>query len=186
MNEEERLQRFLNYWGGRFVARMKEELDKKYHHSPGSTGSVPYLEVGNAYSGTNPRRTEYNGRQLEGYANKRATSNLYNSISYNVVPEGVEILMLDYWEFVNYGRQEGSYVPISPLESWASLKGFDDPRGAAFGISRNIWRFGVAPTYFYDNAINSLYEEFEQDLENQFEFSLDDFFNQVLSPNNQL
>lgn len=165
---DEQFRAFLAYWGNRFVIRLKEELSKSYPYAPGIDG--------NAYG--QGRNAEYSGQ-----APKIATGNLLNSISSVVVDEGVELWMNSYWEFVNYGRAAGNYVPITPLENWARLKGFDNPRGAAFGISKNIQKFGIAPTNFYENAITALQMEFDEDLTFQFGQSLDDFFNSVLTPN---
>lgn len=162
---DEQLAAFMTIWGNRFVAELKAQLLVKYNYAPGFAG--------NAYGeGRNPA--------FQGTASKYATGNLYNSISSNITDEGLELLMLDYWEWVNYGRQAGKYVPIKPLEDWATLKGFEDPTGAAFGISTNIKKFGIAPTNFYETAIDKLQEQFDRELADNVERSFTMFFDNLL------
>jgi hypothetical protein len=81
---------------------------------------------------------------------------------------------------VNYGRAEGKYVPITPLENWAKLKGFANPRGAAFGISKNIFKFGVKPTNFYETAIDKIQTEFDAEIGEAIERSFTEFFDNLL------
>lgn len=169
---DENMRRFFEVWGNRFVSQLKANLMYSYAYAPGSQGTSPELQPGNAYS--NGRRAEFSGS-----APKLASSKLYNSIEGNVVDGGFEMYMESYWEFVNYGRERGSYVPISPLEEWARLKGFDNPRGAAFGISKNIQKFGIAPTYFYDNAVKTLEEQLNEELIEVVDNSIETFFNNL-------
>ncbi len=161
---EAELQAFMTKWGNIFVSELKSQLQKSYSYAPGFNGD--------AYS-------KGRNRQYEGTSSKDK-GELIKSISASITPDGLELLMLDYWEFVNYGRKEGSYVPIRPLEVWARTKGFPDPRGAAFGISKNIYKFGIQPTNFYDNAINNLESRFNTELEEAAAASFELFFNNLL------
>jgi|LakMenEpi03Aug12_release.lakeMendotaPanAssembly.Ray.scaffolds.fasta_scaffold457785_2 hypothetical protein len=162
---EPELQAFMTRWGGIFVNELKAQLQLSYKYAPGINGD--------AYS--RGRNEQYSGQEK-----KVNTGALLNSISASITPDGLELLMLDYWEFVNYGRKAGKYVPIRPLEVWASQKGFPNPKSAAFGISRNIFKFGIAPTNFYDNAINVLEGKFSQELEDAAAASFELFFNNLL------
>lgn len=162
---EPELKSFMTYWGDKFVAELKAQLLVKYNFAPGFMGTA-YGE------GRNPA--------FQGSASKYATGNLFNSISSNITDDGLELLMLDYWEWVNYGRAAGKYVPIKPLEEWATTKGFTDPRGAAFGISTNIKKFGIAPTNFYETAIDNLQTQFDEELTENVERSFTMFFDNLL------
>lgn len=165
-------------WGARFAKVLKERLAASYPYAPGSAGSQPTLTIGDAYS--NGRKTEFAGE-----GNKLASSALYNSISYESDGKSFVLLMNDYWEYVNYGRERGFYVPINPLEAWAKLKGFPNPRSAAFGISKNIYKFGIAPTYFYDDALLQLEAEFDEGVEDTLGKSFNDFLNNLFQENLQ-
>lgn len=160
---DESLQRFMEVWGQRFAKELKNQLAQSYDYAPGFNGNA-YPERNKLYSGS---------------ADKIASGGLYNSISYELTQDGFALLMNRYWEWVNYGREPGSYAPISPLEEWARLKGLDNPRSAAFGISTNLYKFGIQPTYFYDNALDILEAQFNEDLEAQFGKTFDEFINNL-------
>ena len=159
------LKAFMTIWGNKFVSELKNQLLLKYPYAPGYND--------NAYS--RGRNTEFRGS-----ASKTASGSLYESIQGNITDDGFELLMNDYWEYVNYGREEGKYVPITPLENWARLKGFTNPRGAAFGISKNIFKFGVKPTNFYETAIDKIQTEFDAEIGEAIERSFTEFFDNLL------
>jgi hypothetical protein len=167
----DQLKTFMDRWGGLFTRELKARLLATYDYAPAFNGD--------AYS-------QGRNDQFKGSANKVASGGLYNSISWQATDDGFVLLMNRYWEWVNYGRQPGSYAPITPLEEWATLKGFDNPRSAAFGISKNLFKFGIQPTYFYDDALDNLEAQFNASLEDQFGKSFQDFIdNLVLGETNQ-
>ena len=162
---EDDFKNFVNLWGSRFERELKNRLAATYSYAPGFNGD--------AYSnGRNPN--------FGGSSEKIASGSLYNSIQWVPTSDGFVLLMNRYWEWVNYGRQPGKYVPIRPLEEWATLKGFDNPRGAAFAMSKNIQKFGIAPTYFYDDALDILESQFNESLEDQFGRSFQDFLDNIV------
>ena len=155
-------------WGSKFAQELRLQLEKEYSYAPGINGD--------AYQ--RGRKEKFKGQ-----GDKIASSSLYKSISYQTTDDGFVLLMNDYWEWVNYGRQEGKYVPINPLEEWARLKGFDNPRGAAFGISTNIKKFGIAPTNFFENAQDVLGVKFDEALDEQMGRSISQFFDNLFTEN---
>lgn len=46
--------------------------------------------------------------------------------------------------------------PVEPLIKWATLKGFENPEKAAWGIAINISKFGTKPTHFFRNSIPAI------------------------------
>lgn len=166
---------FLILWGNRFVAELRARLNTEYFAAPGINNDG--TDVGDAYS--KGRNTEFSGN----FVKSPMGSKLYESIQGQITPDGFELLMLDYWEYVNYGRKRGNYVPISPLENWAKTKGFPNPLGAAFAISTNIKKFGIAPTFFYDKAIATLESQFEREADEMVDKTLNDFFDNLLERN---
>ena len=66
----------------------------------------------------------------------------------------------------------------------------EDAKGAAFGISTNLKKFGIAPTYFYDLAIENLEKTINDDLFKDIETSVEDFLEhlveETISPNNNI
>lgn len=166
---------FLKLWGNRFVAELRSRLNTEYFAAPGINDGG--TDVGDAYlKGRDPK---YKGDFIK----SPMGSKLYESIEGRITPDGFELLMLDYWEYVNYGRKKGNYVPISPLENWAKTKGFPNPLGAAFAISTNIKKFGIAPTFFYEKAIATLEKQFEQEADGIMDKTLNAFFDKLLERN---
>lgn len=124
------------------------------------------------------------------------TGNLYNSINvvYSKEQQEIVVTMLDYWQFVNDGRKPGKYVPIKPLMQWIRAKGFNknkqtgkfqkfNIKGTAFAISKNIQKFGIAPTYFYDKAFEMFEREFESEAIRSLGIDVETFFEKVVEEN---
>lgn len=171
---EAELQAFMTRWGELFVLELKARLNSAYDSAPGYNGDAYTTAVEGKV-----RNDEHRAMRIKSDPN----SDLYKSIQYQLTPDGFELLMNDYWEYVNYGRLPGNYVPIGPLVDWASTKGFPNPVSAAFGISTNIKKFGISPTYFYDNAIQALEEQFATSLDAQVGKSIGEFFDRLLQTN---
>lgn len=136
-----------------FQKSLKDNLTKPYSYAPGYFGQKPS-------SGK---------RDM-----KKKTGNLYNSINVSFDPETnrMKVKMLEYWKFVNDGRQPGKYVPLKPLMAWMRTKGMNrDKKGrfkkfniekVAFLISRSIATFGIQPTNFYDDSFDVFVKEFNK------------------------
>ena len=124
---EKEIDGILELYGELFVNKLKAALRLKYPYAPGYDGVRQTMGSANKVAGVN-----------YGYS-----QSLYDSISYTYDPETqeVEVLMNEYWQWVNDGRRPGSYVPIRPLELWAQKRlglDADEAKSAAFGISKNI------------------------------------------------
>jgi hypothetical protein len=177
---EQEMEVFLEIWGQRFVNELRARLNQTYFAAPGINAEG--TDVGNAYGETIDGRTR--NKQYSGnFIKSPIGSSLYQSIEGRVTPDGFELLMNDYWEYVNYGRKRGNFVPISKLEQWARTKGFPNPTAAAWGANWNIKRYGIAPTFFYDNAIASLEAQFQAEADDMMDKTINDFFDKLLERN---
>jgi hypothetical protein len=137
----------------KFQEALKSNLAKPYPYAPGFFGQKPSTGKRNM---------------------KIKTGNLYNSINVSFNPETnrMKVSMLEYWRYVNDGRQPGKYVPLKPLMDWMRRKGMNrDPKGrfkkfnikgAAFAISKSIQKFGIRPTNFYDDSFDVFVKEFDK------------------------
>lgn len=126
------------------------------------------------------------GNPVKGSGNKIASKKLYNSIKYKLVPqedaEGVSYLIeleyLDYFDYVNRGRQPGSYLGrkgIDAILQWISLRRIR-PQGykgrgrypiknklsLAFAIRQNIFKYGIRPAAVIDKTYDSLEDFFSR------------------------
>lgn len=91
-------------------------------------------------------RDQYKAQLQKG--NSMATGKLYNSIGYQLTftDKGVKLYFkaLDYWIYVENGRQSGSMPPISVIKQWMVSKGIPENNGTAWKIARSIKEHGIA------------------------------------------
>ena len=135
-----------------FQKALKDNLAKPYPYAPGYFGQK---------SATGRRNM------------KTKTGKLYNSInvSFDPAQNRMKVNMLNYWRYVNDGRQPGKYVPLKPLMAWMKAKGMNrDTKGrfkkfnmksVAFAISSSIKKFGIQPTNFYDDSFDVFIKAFD-------------------------
>lgn len=135
-----------------FQQALKNNLAKPYPYAPGYFGQRPKSGIRNM---------------------TRKTGQLYNSItvSFDPAKNQMKVNMLDYWKYVNDGRQPGKYVPLKPLMDWIKVKGMNrdtkgrfkkfNIKGVAFGISISIKKFGIQPTNFYDDSFDVFVKAFD-------------------------
>lgn len=146
--------RAMSELAAKFQQALKDNLAKPYEYSPGFYG----------------KRAPKGKRNM-----KVKTGNLFNSIQSSFDPETnrIKTKMLDYWRYVNDGRQPGHYVPLDPLVAWIKTKGLNRDRGGKFKkigsyrglaarISKSIYKFGIQPTNFYDDSFDIFIKEFER------------------------
>jgi len=166
---EQELQTFhaeMKRMGDLFVKKLQEALDRSYLYAPGYKG--------NAYSlGRKPN--------YQGSAPKVSTGTLRESIKADYEPSSGSLTLsfVDYWQYVNNGRSAGFYVPIAPLKTWSKSKFGLDDRGAtsaAFAISKNIYKFGIQPTNFYDIAAEEMINIIEEAGEEALMIDVETFF----------
>jgi hypothetical protein len=149
----------LKYWGNLWVQELRKQLEtKKFAYAPGFN----------------------NQRGSQGLADKIASGGLRDSIEARFPGSGVfELYMNSYWRYVNDGVPPSSKYPkkgyisnggtspfITALLSWIENRfGITgkDALGMAFGIRQNIWKFGVAPSYFYSDAVEELIPKMEEE-----------------------
>jgi hypothetical protein len=94
---------------------------------------------------------------------------------------------------VNDGRKPGTYAPLDAIKQWIrekGLKGRDKKSGRfitnekfAWGINTNIKKFGIAPTYFYDKAVENFEKYFEDDVVKALDIDMETFFNKLFELN---
>lgn len=170
-------QKAMVVFAKKFQETLKASLIKPYPFAPGY----------------NKERRPFGTRDM-----KSKTGNLYKSIEveYDTSKDTIVISMLDYWQNVNDGRKPGKYVPIKPLMEWIRHKGFNknkktgkfqkfNIKGMAFAVSKNIQKFGIAPTNFYDDAFVDFIEDYENGPLTAMGVDIQTFFTKIIDPTNK-
>ena len=96
--------------------------------------------------------------------NKIASGKLQDSISATTSQDAISIKMENYGQWVQSGRRKGEKgVPISALLRWIKdrrIKSKDlTDRQLAFAIQRNIKKFGIRPSNWFDVAIDNMFDD---------------------------
>jgi hypothetical protein len=121
------------------------------------------------------RRYPFGFAKKKGLSDKVASGSLKNSIQVTAkeTEDGgvLQMSMNDYGQWVQSGRLPGKKgVPIDAIEKWIinrKLLGRDKKgrfikrRSFAFAIQKNIKKFGIRPSNWYDVAIDSILEDEE-------------------------
>lgn len=119
----------------------------------------------------------YRERLKSGRINTSKMS-LSNSVRYRVQSGNtwiaVDISLLDYWRYVEYGRRPGKMPPISAIEEWIKIKpitpsaygGKKVPttRSLAYLIARKIGLEGIKPRGNFAGTQEALLRAFDKDL----------------------
>ncbi len=104
--------------------------------------------------------------------NSDASGELKQSIDFKIQSKSnkleLDIIMLDYWEYVDKGRRPGKRPPVSSIEKWLTypnvrdkLRGgmgdqaFSDPQSLAYIIAKKIGDKGTKGTDFATNVFES-------------------------------
>jgi len=99
---------------------------------------------------------------------KRATGSLLNSLNFKLLDDATQIQLIanDYLKYVDKGvsgtekkyntpfRYTTKMPPIQAISRWASVKGI--PQSAVFGIRKNIFKFGIAPTNVIQKTVTEI------------------------------
>lgn len=139
------------------------------------------------------KRYPFGYSKNRGIGNKVSSGGLRNSVEV-VVKTGTEgeqvmdIMMLDYWQWVQSGRLPGKKgVPIDKIEQWIKDRGilgrdakgkFIKRRSFAFAIQNNIKKFGIRPANFIDASIEKI-EKNNKIIELLGDATLEDLINTI-------
>ncbi len=158
----------LKILGNLFQKKLKDALLMDYPYAPGFND--------NAYGkGRNPK--------YKGSGPIKASGSLLNDIEIKTTDDSIEVYLPKHWRYVDEGRKPGKYVPIKPLIEWATIKlglSGKEAKSAAFGISKNIYKFGIKPTYFYSNAIDGIEEMLDDKIPELVGIDIEDFLDNLL------
>ena len=138
---------------------------------------------------TNVRKVleEFGQEFVRLYREKLATNgvntseaSLSNSVRYEVQSGddgrwiAVDISLLGYWRYVEYGRKAGKWPPLSAIERWIRIKPIvprayggrrvPTTKSLAFLIARKIGTEGIEPRPMFGTTLNNLLRSFDKAL----------------------
>lgn len=86
----------------------------------------------------------------------------------------IDIELLEYWKYVEYGRRAGKWPPLSAIEQWIRIKpivpraygGKKPPttKSLAYLIARKIGLEGIRPRPLFAKTLDSLMRSFDKAL----------------------
>lgn len=90
------------------------------------------------------------------YQEIKASGELIRSIKHQIKEMtqfnlSLQIVALDYFEYIESGRKPGSFVPITPLSRWMEDKGIDIKY--LYPINYNIYKYGIKPKPILSNVL---------------------------------
>ena len=142
---------------------------------------------------------EYGQELVNLYKNKLAANNvnasgeLSNSVKYllknkNSIYE-IDLELADYWKYVENGRKEGKFPPISKIENWIKVKPIlptayqgklPTEKQLAYLIARKIARKGIQPRPLLADSVEELnriyFDKIEEALSIDLGKEFDDMF----------
>ena len=182
MDDNFDLDGFMNKYGALFVTYFKQELNAKRLSAPGFTGRAYASKgrSGDTWKARNKRNRDFADMRPRSAFGRPLNESI--EYQYNDNTKQLAILMADYWQVVDEGRNPGSMPPLEPIRQWISEK-TNLPLEAAFAIGRNIYKFGIVPNGFYGRATDRIAAKMEKDFGDDFSDYLDQFFDNLLEPN---
>ena len=125
---------------------------------------------------------------------KIATGNLLNSVDYQVQYDDraiwVELHLEDYYKWVENGRAPGKFPPPDKIMEWIRIKPvIPDDRGGklpteqqlAFLIGRKIAEEGIEPGNQLHNAMDDIYSQFEEKIDEAIALDINDAIEIIFS-----
>lgn len=115
---------------------------------------------------------------------KVASGKLIRSLDSLIIEraDGIDIKIIGekYLEFVDSGRRPGKMPPVQKIAEWCTIKGL--PQSAAWGISVNIYKFGIKPTHVLELTRNrfeievrdEVVETYQQIIQEEIDFLMAD------------
>lgn len=125
---------------------------------------------------------------------KIATGNLLNSMEYKVQYDDraiwVELHLEEYYKWVENGRGPGKFPPPDKILEWIRIKPIiPDDRGGrlpteqqlAFLIGRKIAEQGIEPGNQLHNAMDDIYPQFEERIDEAIALDIDEAIDIIFS-----
>jgi len=122
-------------------------------------------------------------------ADKKATSNLINSLRYEVLETidavMLKIIALDYFKYVDKGRRPGAKPPpVAAIIPWVQARGItigkNTTQQTAFIIARSIGIKGIQPLNMRQNVINNIINTRTQILQKAYADDIKNHYDEII------
>lgn len=96
---------------------------------------------------------EKNGVNDKINENTLIDSHIYDELDVSDVDlELIKVLINDYYQYIESGMEEGHWVDEEYLLPWMQDKGISTDNNTLWHIQDSIYRFGISPRQFLDDA----------------------------------
>ena len=96
---------------------------------------------------------EKNGVNDKIMANTLVDSHIYEDLEVKEEDEGlIKVLIHDYYQYIESGMREGHWVDADYLIPWMIDKGIPTDNNTLYRIQWSIWKWGISPRPFLDDA----------------------------------
>lgn len=124
---------------------------------------------------------EKNGVNDKVNRNTLIDSHIYEDLDVQVEDlELIKILIHDYYEYIESGMEAGHWVDEEYLIPWMRDKGIPTDNNTLWNIQYSIYKYGISPRPFMDDAWAMVEEYWDNFADRIFELLLEDiedFFN---------
>lgn len=125
-------------------------------------------------------------RQQIDQTNTNATGRLANTINFKLEIDNqaisLDLLLEDYWKYIEYGRKPGKQPPIRNIQNWIKVKRIL-PTINPYLIARKIGRYGTEGKYLLSNSLEYInkyyYELIEEAVTLDITNNLDQFLKEI-------
>ena len=118
---------------------------------------------------------EKNGVNDKINVNTLIDSHIYDEIDINVVDlEMVQVMVNDYYEYIEGGMEPGHWVDAEYLIPWMVDKGIETDNNTLWHIQDSIYKWGISPRPFIDDAFAMLDDYFDEFADGVIKILLED------------
>lgn len=118
---------------------------------------------------------EKNGLNDKINENTLIDSHIYEELKVeNADLELIKVLIHDYYLYIESGMREGHWVDEQYLIPWMVDKGIDTDNNTLYRIQWSIWKWGISPRPFLDDAWEMVEEEWSEWADEIYQLLMED------------
>ena len=123
---------------------------------------------------------EKNGLNDKVNENTLIDSHIYEELKVeNADLELIKVFIHDYYQYIESGMREGHWVNEEYLIPWMVDKGIPTDNNTLYRIQWSIWKWGISPRPFMEDAwemLDDYWEDFADGISRNMTEDIDDYF----------